>query len=133
MTQAVRLCVLAGLSFSTAMMTADASAADASVAHASAQGCPAWLNWACRDSSASSNKATRKDANTAIKGIRKEKRLSQAQGAAAEKPKQTQALKPGRPAPNGQRPPLNEQEKKVLFEQFLEWKEGGSQNTETNR
>ena len=133
MTQAVRLCVLAGLSFSAAMMTADASAADASVAHASAQGCPAWLNWACRDSSASSNKATRKDANTAIKGIRKEKRLSQAQGAAAEKPKQTQALKPGRPAPNGQRPPLNEQEKKVLFEQFLEWKEGGSQNTETNR
>jgi hypothetical protein len=132
MTKAVRLCVLAGLSFSAAMMTADASAADAPVAHASAQGCPAWLNWACRDS-ASSNKATRKDANTAIKGIRKEKRLSQAQGAAAEKPKQTQALKPGRPAPNGQRPPLNEQEKKVLFEQFLEWKEGGSQNTETNR
>ena len=133
MTKAVRLCVLAGLSFSAAMMTADASAADASVAHASAQGCPAWLNWACRDSSASSNKATRKDANTAIKGIRKEKRLSQAQGAAAEKPKQTQALKPGRPAPNGQQSPLNEQEKKVLFEQFLEWKEGGSQNTETNR
>ena len=128
MTKAVRLCVLAGLSFSAAMMTADASAADASVVHASAQGCPAWLNWACR-ASASSNKATRKDANTAIKGIRKEKRLSQAQGAAAEKPKQTQAF----PAPNGQRPPLNEQEKKVLFEQFLEWKEGGSQNTETNR
>jgi hypothetical protein len=122
MIRAVRLCVLAGLTSGAAMMTADASAADAS-----AKACPIWLNWVCRDS-ASSNKASRKDANTAIKGVRKEKQLSQTKGAAAEKPKQTQTLKPTRPVPNGERRPMNDQEIEVLFEQFLEWKKGLSQN-----
>jgi hypothetical protein len=127
MIRAVRVCVLAGLIFGAAMMTADAPAAESY-----AQGCPAWLNWACRDSAAS-NKAARKTANTVIKGVRKEKQISQATGAAAEKPKQTQDLNPVRPAQNGQSHPMNDQEKEALFEQFLEWKKGLRQNTETNR
>jgi hypothetical protein len=128
MKRAVRLCVLAGLTSIAAMMTSDAPAADAY-----AQNCTAWLGWACRDS-ASSNKATRKDANTAIKGIRKEKKLSQARGPVAEKPKQTQALKPARPAQNGERHPvMNDQETDVLFQQFLDWEKDQSQNTGTSR
>jgi hypothetical protein len=128
MIRAVRLCVLAGFTSIATMITAYASAADAS-----AQGCRAWLNWACRDS-ASSNKAVRKDANTATKGIRKEKRLSQATGAAAENPKQTQALVPARPDRNGERHPvMNDQETEVLFQQFLEWEKAQRLNAETNR
>jgi hypothetical protein len=127
MIRAVRVCVLAGLSFGVAMMTADAPAADSY-----AQSCPAWLNWACRDSAAS-KQATRKTANTVIKSDRKEKQTSQATGAAAEKPKQAQALQPVRPALNGQPPAMNDQEKEALFEEFLEWKKGLRQNTETNR
>ena len=127
MIRAVRVCVLAGLTFGAAMMTADAPAADSS-----AQGCPAWLNWACRDSAAS-NQATRKTANTVIKGDRKKKQISHTTGAAEEKPKQAQTLKPVRPALNGKPPPMNDQEKEALFEEFLEWKKGLRQNTETNR
>jgi hypothetical protein len=127
MVRTVRLCVLAGLSFSAAMITADASAADAY-----AQSCPPWLDWACHDSAAS-NKATRKTANTSIKGVRKKKQVSQATGAAAGKPKQTQALNPARAARNGKPHPMNDQEKEVLFEQFLEWEKGLRQKTETNR
>ena len=88
MKRAVRLRVLAGLSSIATMMAADALAADAS-----AQGCSAWLSWVCGES-ASSNKPGRKEANTPTKGIRKEKQLSQARGAPAEKPKRTQALEP---------------------------------------
>jgi hypothetical protein len=126
MTRAVRVCVLAGF-FGAAMMTADAPAAESYP-----QGCPAWLNWACRDGAAS-NQATRKTANTVIKGDRKKKQISQTTGAAAEKPKQAQPLKPVRPAPNGKPSPMNDQEKEALFEEFLEWKKGLRQNTETNR
>jgi hypothetical protein len=123
MKRAVRLRVLAGLISSAAMMTADVSAADVS-----AQGCPAWLSWACRDY-ASSTKGIRKDANTASKRIRKE--VSQGTGAAAARPKQTQALNRPRAARNGERRPMSDQEKQALFEQFLEWKRGRGQDTGT--
>ena len=127
MKRAVRLCVLAGLTSIATMMTADASAADASV-----QGCPAWLSWACQDS-ASSNNAGRKEANTPNKRIHKEKQL-QARGVAAEKPKQPQALEPAPPGRNGERHPvINDQETEVLFQQFLDWEKDQSQNTGTSR
>jgi hypothetical protein len=128
MKRAVRLCVLAGLTSIATMMTAEASAADASV-----QGCPAWLSWVCGES-ASLNKTGRKEANTPTKGIRKEKQLSQARGAAAEKPKQTQALEPAPPARNGERHPvINDRETEVLFQQFLEWEKDQTQNTGASR
>jgi hypothetical protein len=141
MTRAARLCVLAGLTAIAAMMAADASAQD----------CPEWLKWACPDS-ASSNTAARK-------GVRQEKQLSrtkatsssdmgrrtkQARGAAADtatnpKPQQTQAPEPVRPARHGERqgtrfdPAMNDQEKEVLFQEFLEWEKGPRLNAETNR
>jgi hypothetical protein len=126
MNRAVRLCVLAGLTSIATMMIANAFAADLS-----AEGCPAWLSRACHDS-ASSNKGARKVANRATKGIRKEQ-LTQTRGAAAER-KQKQAVEPGRPVQRGERHPiLKDQEKEVLFQQFLEWEKGRSQNTEGSR
>ena len=128
MKRAVRLCVLAGLGSIATMMAADARAADAS-----AQGCSAWLSWVCGES-ASSNKPGRKEANTPTKGIRKEKQLSQARGAPAEKPKRTQALEPAPDARSGERHPvIYDRETEVLFQQFLEWEKDQNQNTGTTR
>jgi hypothetical protein len=125
MNRAVRLCVLAGLTSIATMMIADAFAADLP-----AEVCPPWLSRACHDS-ASSNKGARKVANRATKGIRKEH--TQSRGATAER-KQKQAVEPARPAQRGERHPiLKDQEKEVLFQQFLEWEKGRSQNTEGSR
>jgi hypothetical protein len=124
MTRAVRRCVLAGCISGAAMMTVDASAADAFV-----QGCPTWLSWACPEN-ANSNRRTRK---AEIKSVRRHNQVPETTGATANKVKQTQGSNPARPARNGERLPMNDQEKEALFEQFLEWKKGLGQDTGTIR
>jgi hypothetical protein len=120
MTRAARLCALAGLTAITAMTAADASA----------QNCPEWLKWACPDS-ASSNPVARK-------GARQGKQLSPTNSEMGRRTEQARSER-RRPSQHGERqgqrldPALNEQEKEVLFQQFLEWEKKPRLNADTNR
>jgi hypothetical protein len=107
MTRAARLCVLAGLAAGAAMMAAEASAQD----------CPQWLKWVCPDSASST---------TASKGVRREKQLSRTKATssseAARRSRHDRRL--ARHGERQERRPeaaINDEEKEVLFRQFLEW------------
>jgi hypothetical protein len=143
MTRAGRLCVLAGLIAITAMMSADTSA----------QECPEWLSWACPDIASSSAPAKN--------GLRQGKQRARPEATAtATRPKPRQApapeaarrsAKPTRPTtsgnPSGDRrlvrpgerqgtplePEIGDQEREVLFQQFLEWERQTRLNGETDR
>jgi hypothetical protein len=128
---------------------------------ASAQDCPAWLNWAC-SGGASSTAAAREGARQERQRPRTKpishsamnRRSTQSRTAASDnvtnpKSQQTQAPKLARSAKVASGDPasdlrlvrhedrqgsaMTEQEKEELFEQFVEWQNARRLNAETNR
>lgn len=155
MTRAARLCALAGLAAIAAMMAAEAFAAqdcrewlirscsDSASSNATAR------KGVRQEKQLSGTKASSKSEMG--------RKTKQARGAAADsatnsKPQQTQTPERARPvkaardasgdrrlARHGERqgthlaPAMNDQEKEMLFEQFLEWEKGARLSTETSR
>jgi len=160
MTRAARLCALAGLAAIAAMMAAEAFAAQ-DCREWLIRSCSdsASSNAATKKGVRQKKQLSLTKTTSSSEMSRKTK---QARGAAADsatnsKPQQTQAPEPARPANaarhtrsgdasgdrrlarHGERqgtrlaPTMNDQEKEMLFEQFLEWEKGARLNTETNR
>jgi len=127
MIRSVRLCLPAGLSFSAAMVTAQACAADSL-----AQGCPTWLGWACGDATAS-KRGTRAEAKTIVKRARKLKQVAATEGAAAETPKTAKALNPARGVRADKPQQMTDEQKRLLFQEFLEWQKARAQDGGTSR
>jgi hypothetical protein len=155
MTRAGRLRALAGLAAIAAMMAAEGFAAQ-DCREWLTRSCSdsASSNAAARKGVRQEKQLAGTIANSKSGMDRKTK---QARGAAPDsatnsKSQQTQTLKRARPANaardasgdrrlarHGERqgthlaPAMNDQEKEMLFEQFLEWEKGARRNTETNR
>jgi hypothetical protein len=153
MTRAARLCVLAGLTAIAAMTTANASA----------QECPEWLRWVCPEApapDAAARKGNRREkplsrtkaTSGAVAGRAAKQAKDGADAPANPKPQRTQAPAPAarhaqdgdpsadqRLARRGERqrtslePAMNDREKEVLFQQFLEWQRERNPNAESNR
>jgi hypothetical protein len=138
--------VIAGLTGIAFMVAADASAQD----------CPGWLKWAC-PTSASANAVARDVRQEKQRSRGKASSRSAVDSATTPKSKQTEAAEPAPPAkavrhtrsgdPSRDRrlagygerqgtrvdPAMNDHEKEMLFQQFLEWQQARRLNAEATR
>jgi hypothetical protein len=127
-----RICIIAGLATMAITMATEASA----------QNCPAWLAWACPESESSTSGAKE---SAPLNSTEQRGQTAPPAATTARKPKPAtadgaepaSAAKPARSASAGERPrapaqqtvrqdprispAMSEQEKAVLFQQFVEW------------